>query len=245
MRAFREYIDLVSVQLRSMRTDVPLIVAIQVALSVGLVVGMGYLMPNVSDATAMYLVTGAATQTFITIGLVMLPQMLAESREQGRMEYFLTMPISRELYLLSLLTVVAITTLPAVAFCLAIGALNYGISFHIEPAFFAVTLLAVLSLAGVGVAMVVFAPNWRVVNVLTQLIIFYALFFSPVMLPSSQLPDVLAATARLAPPTYAADGVRATITDLPGTALTRDLVFMSAFAAASLTLSARAIRRRG
>ena len=245
MNVARQYRDLVAIQLYSMRGDFPMIVVIQLALTMGLVIGMGYLIPDVSDTTAAYLVTGTATQAFITIGLVMLPQMLAESRDRGRMEYFLTMPISREAYLLSLLTVVAITTRPAVLFCLLLGAWHYGISFHFEPAFLLVTLLAVLSLAGVGVAMAIYTPHLQVVNALTQLIIFYALFFSPVMLPASRLPEVLDVTARLAPPTYAADGVRATLTDLPETNLTRDLVLMSGFATGSLALSAYAIRRRG
>ena len=245
MSIVRQYRDLVSMQLRSMRDDVAFIILIHIALTLGLVVGMGFLIPDVSDTTARYLITGTATQSFVTVGLVMLPQMIAESKERGRLEYFLTMPISREAYVLSLITVVAVTSLPAVAFCLAFGAWHYDISFALEPAFVLVMALAVLSLAGVGVAMAVYTPHLQVVNALTQLIIFYVLFFSPVLLPESQLPDALRYTAMLAPPTYAADAVRATLTDLPETNLARDLVFMTGAACASIALSAFAIRRRG
>jgi ABC-2 type transport system permease protein len=206
---------------------------------------MGYLIPDITESTALFLVTGTATQAFVTCGLVMLPQMLAQARAEGRMEYFLTMPISREAYLLALITVVAITSLPAVAFCLAFGAWHYDLSLGFEPAFLAVVVLSLLSLAGVGVAIAVYAPHQQVTNALTQLIIFYVLFFAPVLLPESQLPEVLRQTAKIAPPTYAADAVRATLTDLPDTNLARDLWFMSGFATASIALSAFAIRRRG
>ena len=245
MTALRQYRDLVSLQMRSMRADNIFIAMIHVALTLGLVLGMGYLIPNVTESTALFLVTGTATQAFVTTGLVMLPQMLSQSKEDGRLEYFLTLPISREAYLMSLITMVAVTSFPAVAFCLAFGAWHYDLSLSVDPAFLLVMVLAVLSLAGVGVAMAVYMPHMQVTNALTQLIIFYVLFFSPVLLPESQLPELLQQTAKLAPPTYAADGVRATLTDLPNTTLAKDLWLMSGFAAASIALSAFAIRRRG
>ena len=245
MTAVRQYKDLVSLQMRSMRGDNVFIALIHVALTLGLVLGMGYLIPNITESTALFLVTGTATQAFVTTGLVMLPQMLAQSKEDGRLEYFLTLPISREAYLLSLITMVAVTSLPAVAFCLAFGAWHYDLSLSMDPAFLVVMLLAVLSLAGVGVAMAVYMPHLQVTNALTQLIIFYVLFFSPVLLPASQLPEILQQTAKLAPPTYAADGVRATLTNLSGTNLAKDLSLMTVFAVASIALSAFAIRRRG
>ncbi len=245
MSAVRQYRDLLGIQLRSMRDEVPMIAVIQIVLALGLVLGMGYLIPNISKSSATFLVTGTATQSFVTMGLVMLPQMMAQSKAEGRIEYFLTMPISREAYLLAIITVVAITALPGVAFTLAFGAWHYHLSLGFEPAFLLVMVLCVVSLAGVGVAMAMFSPHQQLVNATTQLIIFYVLFFAPVLLPASQLPDLLQHTAKVAPPTYAADGVRATLTDLPGTNLGKDLAVMSGFAVASIALSAFAIRRRG
>jgi ABC-2 type transport system permease protein len=126
-----------------------------------------------------------------------------------------------------------------------LGAWHYDLSFTFDPAFLAVAFLAVFSLAGVGVAMAVYSPHQQVTNALTQLIIFYVLFFAPVLLPKEQLPELLQFTSNFAPPTYAADGVRATLTDLPGTHLARSLLAMGGFAAGSLVLSSVAMRRRG
>lgn len=245
MTWFTQYRDLVSMQLRSMRNELWFAAMIQVVLSLGLVFGFGFIIPDVSETTALFLVTGTATQAFVTIGLVMLPQLLAQAKEAGRIEYFLTLPISREAYLLALVTVVALMALPAVAFTVVLGAWHYDLSFTFEPAFIAVALLAVFSLAGVGVAMAVYSPHQQVTNALTQLIIFYVLFFAPVLLPKEQLPEVLQFTSNFAPPTYAVDGVRATLTDLPGTHLARSLLAMGGFAAGSLVLSSVAMRRRG
>jgi ABC-2 type transport system permease protein len=245
MTALTQYRDLVSIQLRSMRGEIWFIAMVQIVLSTGLVVGFGFIIPDITDRTAAFMITGTATQSITTVGLVMLPQMLAQSKEEGRMEYYLTMPISREAYLGSLITVVALMALPGVAFCLTFGAWHYGISLSLEPAFLLVVVLGVVSMAGVGVAMAVYSPHQQLTNALTQLIIFYVLFFAPVLMPREQLPWLLQQTAHIAPPSYVADGVRATITDLPGTHLGRSLLMMAGFAAASLSLSAAAIRRRG
>ncbi|WP_322818883.1 ABC transporter permease [Tepidiforma sp.] len=245
MNFLRQYRDLVSMELRSMRAEVPIIAAVQIGFMVGFVFGFGYLIPEVSDATAAYIVTGTATQGVVTIGLVMLPQLLAQSKHDGRLDYYLAMPISREAYLLALVTVTAVMALPAVALCLALGALRYDIALDLHPLLPAALLLGIGSLAGVGIAMATYAPHQQVTNALTQLIIFYVLFFAPVLMPREQLPGFLRETARIAPPTYVADAIRATATNLSGTHLGTSLVAMTAFAAASLLLSAIAIRRRG
>ncbi len=245
MPALLQYRALVSMQLRAMRTEVWFVVTFQGAMAAGLVLGMGYLMPNISDTTAKYIVTGTAAQSFATVGLVMLPQVVGRMKALGTLDYYLALPISREAYLAALVTVVALMAFPAVACCTLFGMWRYGLDLEFDPAILAVGVLAVLSLAGVGVAVAVYSPHLQVTNALTQLTIFYVVFFAPVLLPKEQLPGLLQFTAHFFPPTYAADGVRATLTDLPGTHLARSLLVMGGFALGSLALSAVAIRRRG
>ena len=245
MNLFSQYLELVRFQLRSMRGEFAFIAMIQIVLTLGLVLGFGYIIPDISDTTATYLVTGAATQAFVTVGLVMLPQFIAQAKDDGRLDYFMTLPIIRELYLLAQLTVVAILALPGAAIAVAFGAWHYGFAVNVDPLVVVVMLLAVLSLAGIGVAIAVAIPHVQIVNALSQLVIFYVLFFAPVLLPREQLPAVLQHISDFMPPTYAADGVRATLTDLPGTHLARSILVMSAFAAGSMALGSIMIRRRG
>ena len=121
--------------------------------------------------------------------------------------------------------------LPGVAFTLLFGAWHYGLT-SFKPMFVVVMLLSVFSMAGVGVAMAVYSPHQQVTNAFTQFLIFYVLFFSPVLVPKTQLPSVLAHIAKAMPTTYSADAVRATITDLPGTHLGQSLTFMAVYAVA-------------
>ena len=108
-----------------------------------------------------------------------------------------------------------------------------------------VALLAVLSLAGVGVAVVALSNRMQVTNAITQLVIFYAIFFAPILLPKEQLPEVLQAISAFMPITYAADAMRGALTNLEGTNVPQDVLILTGFMLASLGMSAASIRKRG
>lgn len=237
--------ELTKMTLLSQRQGVAFLVMVQVVLTVGLVLGYGYLIPDISETAALYVTTGAATNAIVTTGLVMLPQMLAEAKHQGRLEFMLTLPISREVYLLSQILATIIFAAPGTILAVAFGAWHYDLSLDIHPLVPVVILLGIASLAGVGVTVVMLSSHFQVTNAITQLVIFYVVFFAPILLPKEQLPELLQTASVVMPPTYAADAMRASLTDLPGTALYRDLAVLTGFAAASLALSAASIRRRG
>lgn len=245
MKYLTQLFELTKMTLLSQRQGVAFLVMVQVVLTIGLVLGYGYLIPNISETAALYVTTGAATNAIVTTGLVMLPQMLAEAKHQGRLEFMLTLPISREVYLLSQILATIIFAAPGTILAVAFGAWHYDLSLDIHPLVPVVILLGIASLAGVGVTVVMLSSHFQVTNAITQLVIFYVVFFAPILLPKEQLPELLQAASTVMPPTYAADAMRASLTDLPGTALYRDLVVLAGFAAASLALSAASIRRRG
>lgn len=227
------------------REMLAMMVIIQASMAAGMVLGFGYFVPHIGRTQAMFITAGAATQVVITLGLVMLPQVMSQERAEGLIEYFLTLPVSREAYLLAEIAFIAIVTLPGVAFAVVLGAWHYHLDLPSDPRVVAVTLLTLFSLTGVGVAMVVLVPHPQLVNVATQLIIFWVLLFSPVMMPREQLPAALRSISSVMPTTYAADAMRATLTDLPGTHFGRAMLVLLGYCVVSLVASAVAIRRRG
>jgi ABC-2 type transport system permease protein len=170
---------------------------------------------------------------------------IAEAKHQGLIDYMLTLPISREMYLLSQVCAAIIMAAPGTALAVVFGAWHYDLSLEVSPWLPVVVLLGVTSLAGVGVTIVALSNHHQDTKAITQLDSFSVIFFEPILLPKEQLPDVLQAVSTVMPPTYAADAMRASLTDLPGTDLYRDLVVLSGFAVASLAVSAISIRRRG
>ena len=237
--------ELVKIALLSYRQGVAFVMMIQVVMTVGLVLGYGYLIPDISTTAALYVTTGAATNAIVTIALVVLPQVLSEAKHQGRMDFMLTLPISREMYLLSQILTAVILAAPGTVLAVVFGAWHYDLTLEISPYLPLVIVLGIASLAGVGVAIVAVSNHMQVTNAITQLVIFYVIFFAPILLPAEQLPEALQAVSRVMPVTYAADAMRASLTDMEGTRLGRDLVVMTGFAVASLSLAAVSIRRRG
>ena len=208
MTALRQYAQLVALHMRMFRSFLLIISIVNIAMAFGLILGFSYIIPDISDSTARFLITGTVTQMMVTIGLVALPQNLSEMKHDGRVEYFFTLPISREAYLLSLVTVAFIQSLPSMVLALLFGAWYFEVSLALDPALVLVAPLAVLSLAGIGVTLAVISPHQQLTNVLTQLIIFYVLFFGPVLLPESQLPVALRHISDFMPTSYVADAIR-------------------------------------
>ena len=245
MSGLHQYVDLVRMTLRMNRREVLFIAFLQVVMSVGFIVGFGYFIPNISDRQALFLTTGTATNTAVTVALLGLPNTLSQGKAEGRLDYFLTLPISREIYLLAEVSYVALAALPGVVFTVALGFWYYDLPFVFQPAVLAALPLAITSLAGAGIALGLFLPYPVLTNALTNLIFFYVLLFAPILIPREQLPALLQHTATLLPTTYAADAVRASLTHLQGTHLARSLLVMAGFSVVSLGAASLSIRRRG
>ena len=245
MRALRQFLDLVRINVLMNRNEIWFIAMIQVVLTVSFVIGFGYFMRPISELQARYLTTGIATNMIVSVALVGLPNIISQGKAEGRLDYFLTLPVSREIYIAAQVTQVALTSLPGVAFAIWFGDWHYGLRLTYDPIVVVVVILGVLSLAGVGIAIGTISPQPQLTNALTNLTMFYVLLFAPVLLPKEQLPALLRHFSVAMPPTYTADAMRGALTDLPGTDLARSLWVMGAFTLGSLGLSAAAIRRRG
>ena len=245
LKPLRELADLVHFEILAARTFIVAFIVIQLAMTLGLILGFGYFLPHMSDFQALYLTTGAVSQTIVTVALVMLPQKLSQEKSEGKFEFLWTLPISREVYVFAELATVALFSLPGMILALVLGVWHYELSLNVSVAVLAVVPLGILSLAGVGVAVSLLSPYRQLTNALTQLTIFYVLLFAPVLFPKEQLPDLLQRVSVAMPPTYVADGMRGSLTNLPGTDVVHSMLVLAAFAAGSIAVSATIIRRRG
>ncbi len=245
MTAARQFVDLVRLNLLMNRNEILYMVVIQVVLTTSLVLGFGYFMRPISEMQALYVTTGVATIILVRLALGALPNMLSHSKADGRLECFLSLPVSREAYLAAQVVYVAIVALPGAVLALWFGEWHYGLSLDFNPIVFLVAVLGVFSLAGVGIAIGTLSPQPQITNALTNLTAFYILLFAPILIPKEQLPALLEHFSVAMPPTYTADAMRGALTSLSGTHLERSLGVMVGFSAISLALSATAIRRRG
>lgn len=190
MKTVQQLLLLIQWQLRRYSQVLPLIVVVQIFMSVATVIGYGLLVGDPTPEVALYLATGAPTVTLITIGLVLTPQVVAQSRLEGSYDWLRTLPVARPLFLVSDLLVWTLLALPGVVLGIVAGAvrfdLDYAVSWWIVPA----TLVVSLTAASVGYGLATLLPP-LIAQLITQAIIFIVLLFSPVSYPADRMPSWL------------------------------------------------------
>lgn len=226
------------------RREIVEVIVLQALVSVGTVIGIGFLQPHADERTALYIVTGAATLNIAMAGLVAVPQELSAAREAGTLDYMLGLPIPRLAMLAADLADALITSVPGVVAALIVGMLRYGYSYEIGPMLPVAFLLTALTGAALGYALALASPSPQLTRLLTQVVIFSLFLFSPLLFPAGRLPGPMAVLHAVLPVRYMADAIRGALTDLPGVNLGMTFAVLTAWSVCSLTLAAAMLNRR-
>ena len=227
------------------KTILPFVIVAQFFTSVGTVIGLGYMLPGIDSQTAMFLVTGGPTLSLITLGLVLVPQMVAQAKTRGSLDYMRSFPVPRMAYLAADLTIWLLSTVPGVILALVVGALRYDFALQFNPLIVPAFALVVLMATSVGYAVALLSPKEELVGVITNLIIFSLFLFSPINFPIERLPRWLELVHRFLPVKYAADAVRGALVPGYSDGLTLALAVLAAWCLAGLLVNYRVATRRG
>ena len=198
----------------SNRTWLSLNIAVQVMIAVGFIYGISFFYPSITPETAKYLTAGAPTIILITVGLVMAPQMVASMRTEGTFDYVWSLPVPRMVYIAADATNLFGTTLPGAILAVALGASYFNFSLDLSPLAIPAVIMISLGSTFMGYSMAFAVPKPMLAQVLTQIIIFAVMLFSPIMYPAEQLPGWLRSVHQVLPVQYMADLLRDTLTDV-------------------------------
>lgn len=222
----------------------PLIIVIQAMLAAGIVIGFGLLIPDITPDSALFLASGAPTILLLTIGLVIVPQGVSRARASGALDYQRALPVARPLLLLVDLVVWALIALPGVAIGLLVAWLRYDLTFSFDwPVLLLSSLLVTTMATAVGYAIAVTLPA-MLAQLVSQVLVFFVLLFSPITFPASQLPDWFTTVHAVLPVHAAADLMRAGIASGAFAADGRDLLVLALWTSLGLLVTARALVRR-
>jgi ABC-2 type transport system permease protein len=188
---------------------------VQMCIAVAFVFGMSYFYPQITPQVAKYLTTGAPTLILMTVGMVMVPQIVAQMRTEGTFDYIWSLPVPRMVHITADATNMFGSMIPGVALAVFFGAIHFDFSLAISPLIIPAVLLIAACSTFLGYSLAFAVPKPMMVNVITQIIIFVVMMFSPVMYPVAQLPGWLQAVHKVLPIQYMADLTRGTLTDLP------------------------------
>jgi ABC-2 type transport system permease protein len=241
--ALRSYRLLVVWQLRRARLFLPIAVVVQALLAVGIVLGYPLLFPQLDPLTTLFLATGAPTIALISMGLVLVPQIVAQAKTEGSLDYMRSLPVPRVVYLLADLTVWLAVVLPGVVFAIVVAALRFGLDLHVSPLVVPALLLVAFTSASIGYAIASLLPP-MLANLTTQVLVVFVLMFSPLTFPAERLPDWLAAVHRALPIQAMGEVVRGTLAENVFPLTAGAVLVLGAWCAASFATTTLVLTRR-
>lgn len=223
----------------------PLVIAVEALLAAGIIIGFGFLIPDIDTASAQFLSTGAPTVLIMVVGLVIVPMGVAQARSSGTFAYQRALPVPRPLLLLADLTVWLGVAFPSIAVAVGVAQLRYGLDYSFDwPLLFAATALTAVTAAAVGYAIAVALPP-LLTQIVTQVLVFFVMLFSPVTFGAGQLPEWFQTVHDWLPFRPAADLVRAGLLSNAYPVNWRDIAVLLIWCVVGVAMSLRALMRRG
>jgi ABC-2 type transport system permease protein len=230
-------------QFFQLRRQLALLIVIQVALALGIVYGLAFLIPDIDPRSAAYLATGAPTMTLLIFGLSSGPQEVSRDKLAGRHAYVAALPVPRLAYPAARLTFWLAVQLPGTALAVLVSAMRFDFALDVSLAVVPAILLVAVSGAAVGYGLgEVMSPEAaaQTGSFLSILI----LLFSPINFPMERLPEALQAMHLVLPIKYMADLVRWSLTGRFAENIALAFAIVSLWCAAGVVASWRAAVRR-
>lgn len=240
----RSYALMVEWEIRSLRLVLPLAIVAQLLMGAGLAIGFGFLVGEITLEQATYLATGVTVISMITIGMVLVPQLIAQRKHAGVYDFMWSLPVPRTTAVAASLTVNSLIALPGMVLALLVASWRYDLAIHVGPLVVPAALLTLVTAASVGFAMAHAIPNPLVTSLVTNILVFVILLFSPINFPPDRLPAWMAAVHQGLPFQHAANVMRAGLSDGLATDVGRSFAILGAWALASWILTARVVLRR-
>ncbi|MBQ0985575.1 ABC transporter permease [Streptomyces sp. F63] len=225
------------------RATLPLNLIIQTCLAVGIIIGFGYLVPEMDDATALYFATGAPVLGLITVGMVIGPQEVASSKQEGIFDFNRSLPVPRSALIASDATVALLTALPGMLAALVVAGLRFDLSLDISPLVLPAVLLTAFTAIGLGYG-IGYGMAPPAARMMSQLVVFVALMFSPITFPASRLPDWFGTVHTVLPFQYMAEAVRDTLNTPAGGVSFVPFAVLALWSLAGFLITYRTMSRR-
>ncbi len=211
-RWFRSYIMMLRFDVRGLGQWLVFGLVIQVLMGAGMALMYGFYLGDVSPVVGTYMAAGVPAIALIPIGLVMVPNMVAQQRIAQTYEFLWSLPVPRLAAAASTFTVFTLMAVPGVAIALGVAAWNYEAQLSVSAMIVPAVLLTSLMTTSVGFGMAHGIKNPIVINFVTNMTVFFVLLFSPIVVPISQFPDWLASVHRILPFYHMAQVIRDALT---------------------------------
>jgi ABC-2 type transport system permease protein len=238
------YLVMMRFEILSLRTFLVSLLVIQTLMGAGMAVMYGFFLGDIPELGRTFLVSGIPALALFPVGFVIVPSVVADHRFEETYDYIWSLPTPRIASALASFTVFTVLGLPGTAVALGVSTVVFGVSLSPSLALIPAIIVSASIATSVGYAIGHGVKNPRLVNILTNLLVFLVLMFSPIVVPIEQYPNWFASFHRVLPFWHMANVLRASLTnDLVANVATSYFVLV-AWAVAAWTVTVRVIKRR-
>ena len=226
------FIVLLRMQMARLRTSWRPYLIVSSAMPLGIAVLMRAVMEREQvEEFGEQIVAGSAVLAIAMTAIVMLAQRIAALKENGGLDYYSTLPVSRPALIATVLLSFAVFALPGTIIVLTLGSMLFDLSLSALWAAIPVWALGSVALAGLGVAIGFTAPDEQLAGMYSNLLMMAVLFLG--ILPTATLPGWMGPIRAVLPSTYAVDALRPGLAGAATAAQGWDLLILAGFGALS------------
>lgn len=233
----RQYRIILGILLASYRNDWVIHIFAGIVLPVGLIVFVKAVGATMVHEQAIFLLGGNMTMSIAFAPTAFLISKLSSARESHEFYYWIVLPIPKLILVLAIVSVALLFAIPGIIGTYLLGTLFLGLTFSGGWLLLLLVPLSVLPLAGLGAFIGSLVGKAQVANVITNFMIVFISFLSPMMIPTQVLPLPLRVISWFIPTTYIADAFRDALAGQIGSGLAIDVGLLILFSVACLTLA--------
>lgn len=209
----RSYRAMIRFELVNLRDFLIFAVVIQSLMGAGMGIMYGFYFGDLPAQAITFLVSGIPALALFPIGFLMVPGAISDLKWEETYDFIWSLPVPRMASAMASFTVFTALAIPGTIASLLISVLVYDVelqpSWWILPA----ALLSAAMATSIGYAMGHGIKRPDVTNLLTNLLVFVVLMFSPIVVPIELFPDWLAVVHRVLPFWHMANLIRSGLTD--------------------------------
>ncbi len=181
---------------------------VQVLMGAGAALMYGFYLGDVPAVVKVFIATGVPALGLIPMGFVMVPNMVGSQRIEQTYDFLWSLPVPRLAAAASTFTVFTLLALPGFATSLGVAVWHFGVDLQISWTVIPAMALTSLMCTSVGFGLAHAVKNPVVINFISNMVVFFVLLFSPIIVPISQFPDWLASIHRVLPFYHMAQVIR-------------------------------------
>jgi ABC-2 type transport system permease protein len=230
--------------LTSMRLLLPLFVVVQMLVAAGFSVGISFFFEEITSEAALFLGTGASIIALILAGVVVAPQLIADEKDAGTYDFTWSLPVPRSANITAWVLLNAFIGVPSMLAALLIADWRLGLDFNITWTIVPAVVLALTCGTLIGSAMAHAIDRTSITQLLSQVLAFGILGFTPITYPLENLPAWLGSLHQALPFYHMGVVIRHGLTDGPGEGIRVSYGIVLGWTLAAAVLTAVVVGRR-